>query len=520
MGISTLADIIRTQALQRPGQPAFVSAARTVTFGDLDARSNRVANGLRSEGIAAQDRVAFLDKNTTEFFEVLFGTAKLNAVTVAVNWRLAAREAAYIVNDADAKVLVVGEELLPLAEAMEPELTTVKKVLVLGPHPVHESYEAWLARQAATDPNETVAPDDVALQLYSSGTTGLPKGVMLTHDSCLYSFEQLRAELRFADASVSLVAMPLFHIIGAAWALVGLRYGITAVLQRDVDPAGLVRAIGEHHITHAVVVPAVLQFMLAVPGVDEADFSSLERVVYGGSPISEAVLARALRVIGPKLVQAYGMTETGGAGTLLSPEDHDPEGPFPHRLRSAGKPMAHCELRIVDPETLTDVPPGTVGEILARSRQTMKGYWKLPEATAETLLPGGWLRTGDAGYLDEDGYLYIHDRVKDMIISGGENIYPAEVENVLMAHPAVADVAVVGVPSDRWGETPKAFIVKAAGAEVDDDEIIAFARRNLAGYKCPTSVEWRESLPRNPTGKLLKKELRAPYWAGKDRQVH
>jgi acyl-CoA synthetase (AMP-forming)/AMP-acid ligase II len=520
MEISTLAGMIRRQGSQRPGQTAFVCGSRTVTFGDLDTRSSRMANGLRSEGIGPQDRVAFLDKNSPEFFEVLFGAAKLNAVTVAVNWRLAPREAAYIVNDAEATVLVVGEELLPLAEAMEPELTTVKKVVVVGRHPRHESYEAWLARQEGTDPNESGATDDVALQLYSSGTTGLPKGVMLTHDSCLFSFAQLHDTLGFSQGSVSLVAMPLFHVVGACWALVGLRYGVTAVLERDVDPARLVRVIGERRVSHAVVVPAVLQFMLTVPGVDEADFSSLERVVYGGSPISEAVLTRALRVFGQTLVQGYGMTETGGAVSLLGCEDHDPGGPLAHRLRSAGKPMPRCAVRIVDPDTLADRPTGTVGEILVRTRQNMKGYWKLADATAATLLPGGWLRTGDAGYLDEDGFLYIHDRVKDMIISGGENVYPAEIESVLMEHPAVADAAVIGVPSNRWGETPKAFIVKAPGAEVNAGEIIDFARRNLAAYKCPTSIEWRESLPRNPTGKLLKKELRAPYWAGKDRQVH
>jgi len=520
MTISTVADIIREQGSQLSGKPAIVSGERTLTFGDLDTRSNRVANALRSEGVASQDRVAFLDKNCPEFFEVLFGAAKINAVTVAVNWRLAPREAAYVVNDAEATVLVVGEELLPVAEAMEPELTTVKKVVVLGRHPRHESYEAWVDRQEATDPNETSAADDVALQLYSSGTTGLPKGVMLTNDGSLFSFEQLRTTLRFTDDSVSLVAMPLFHVVGAYWALVSLRYGVTAVLQRDVDPTGLVRVIGEHRISHAVVVPAVIQFMLAVPGVDEADFSSLECVVYGGSPIAEAVLTRAVEVFGQKLVQAYGMTETGGAVVLLGAQDHDPGGPSAHRLRSAGRPMDHCQLRIVDSETLADLPPGTVGEILVRTRQNMKGYWKLLEATAATLLPGGWLRTGDAGYVDEDGYVYIHDRVKDMIITGGENVYPAEVECVLMAHPAVADVAVVGVPSERWGETPKAFVVRAPGAEIDAGELIDYARQNLARYKCPTSVEWRESLPRNPTGKLLKKDLRAPYWVGKDRQVH
>ena len=515
-----MADIIRQQSSERPDQPAFVYGGRTVTFGDLDTRSSRVANGLRSEGVGSKDRVAFLDVNSPEFFEVLFGAAKLNAVTVAVNWRLAPREAAYIVNDAEAKVLVVGEELLPLADAMAAELTTVTKVVVLGHHPVHESYEPWLARQAATDPGEVGSPDDVALQLYSSGTTGLPKGVMLSHDSCLFSFEQLRSTLKFTEDSLSLVAMPLFHVVGAYWALVGLRYGVTAVLERDVDPERLVRAIAEQRVSHAIVVPAVIQFMLAVPGVDDADTSSLECMVYGGSPISERVLRRAAQVFGLVLVQGYGMTETGGAVSLLGREDHDPDGPFAHRLRAAGKPMSHCELRIVDPDTLTDVPAGTVGEILVRTRQNMKGYWKLPEATAATLLPGGWLRTGDAGYVDEDGYLYIHDRVKDMIISGGENVYPAEVESVLMAHPAVADVAVIGVPSERWGETPKAFVVRTPGAEIAAGELIDYARQNLARYKCPTSVEWRESLPRNPTGKLLKKDLRAPYWEGKDRQVH
>jgi acyl-CoA synthetase (AMP-forming)/AMP-acid ligase II len=232
------------------------------------------------------------------------------------------------------------------------------------------------------------------------------------------------------------------------------------------------------------------------------------------------VLTRALQVFGHKLVQGYGMTETGGEVSLLGRQDHDPGGPLAHRLRSAGRPMGHCEVRIVASETLADRSAGTVGEILVRTRQNMKGYWKLPDATAATLLAGGWLRTGDAGYLDQDGYLYLHDRVKDMIISGGENVYPAEVERVLMAHPAVADVAVVGVPSERWGETPKALVVRVPGAEVAAGELIDYARQNLARYKCPTSVEWRESLPRNPTGKLLKKELRAPYWVGKDRQVH
>jgi acyl-CoA synthetase (AMP-forming)/AMP-acid ligase II len=268
-----------------------------------------------------------------------------------------------------------------------------------------------------------------------------------------------------------------------------------------------------------VLVPAVIQFLLATPDVADTDFSSLDLIVYGASPISEEVLKGAIRTFGCRFMQAYGMTETTGGVVLLPPEDHDPDGPNAHRLRAAGKAGPGCEVRVVDPEGLDDVPVGSVGEILIRSPQNMKGYWMMPEATAETILPDGWLRTGDAGYLDDDGYVYIHDRVKDMIISGGENIYPAEVENCLMSHPGVADVAVIGVPDERWGETPLAIVVRTPDTDVGADEIIAYARENLAHFKCPTSVDFADELPRNPSGKLLKKDLRAPYWEGRNRAV-
>jgi long-chain acyl-CoA synthetase len=259
--------------------------------------------------------------------------------------------------------------------------------------------------------------------------------------------------------------------------------------------------------------------MLLVPGVDEADFSSLRIVVYGASPISEQVLAKAVTTFRCKFWQAYGLTETTGAVVNLAPEDHDVGGPHANRLRSCGVAGPGVELRIVDAATGVDVPSGEVGEIWIRSPQVMLGYWHLPEETEKALAEGGWFRSGDVGYLDPDGYLYIHDRVKDMIVSGGENVYPAEVENVLMAHPAVADVAVIGVPHDKWGETAKALVVRAAGVEVTDEELIDYCRQRLARYKCPTSVEWVESLPRNPSGKLLKKDLRAPYWEGRTRFV-
>ncbi len=260
--------------------------------------------------------------------------------------------------------------------------------------------------------------------------------------------------------------------------------------------------------------------MLIVPGVADADFSSLRIVVYGASPISEDVLARSVDVLGCKFWQAYGLTETCGAVVNLSPEDHDLSGPNRHRLRSCGVAGPGVELRIVDPETRADVATGDVGEIWVRSGQVMKGYWNLDDATREAIDDEGWFRSGDAGYLDEDGYLYIHDRVKDMIVSGGENVYPAEVENVLMDHPAIADVAVIGVPHDRWGETPKAIVVVAPGTDPMPEELIAFSRQRLAGFKCPTSVEFVDVLPRNPSGKVLKKDLRAPYWEGRERKVN
>jgi long-chain acyl-CoA synthetase len=267
-------------------------------------------------------------------------------------------------------------------------------------------------------------------------------------------------------------------------------------------------------------VPVALQFMLMVPGVEDMDFSSLQVFVYGASPISEEVLARSVQVFGCKFWQAYGLTETTGAVVNLPPDDHDVSDANRHRLRSCGLPGPGVELRIVGPDGETDVPTGEVGEIWIRSRQVMKGYWHMPEETAKSITPDGWFKSGDAGYLDADGYLYIHDRVKDMIVSGGENVYPAEVENVLMAHPAIADVAVIGVPDERWGETAKAIVVKAPGADVTEQEIIDFARERLARFKCPSSVEWIDALPRNPSGKILKKDLRAPYWEGRERNVN
>jgi long-chain acyl-CoA synthetase len=520
MAMRATAEVIRTWGKERPGLDALRWEGGSMTYSELDRRSNQVAQGLRAEGVGPRDRVAIIDKNGPEYFEWFFGAAKLNAVPTPVNWRLAPREVAYIVNDARAKVFVVGQEYLGLLKEIADELTDTTKILVLGDGASgYEAWNVWRERHADTDPHEPQDDDDVAYQLYSSGTTGLPKGVQLTNRNLFVGLPTFEDVMDMGAGSVNLVAMPLFHIGGGGWALAGLMFGVTDVLVREIEPARLVELIEHEGITHGFIVPAVLQFMLGVPGVNERDYSKLCAILYGASPIAVQVLSDSIRTFKCRFLQAYGLTETTGMITLLPSEDHDPDGPNAHRLRSAGKAVRGVELRIVDPVTGEDAPVGEVGEVWCRTEQNMKGYWNRPEETVKAVREGGWFRTGDAGYLDNEGYLYIHDRVKDMIVSGGENVYPAEVENVLMGHPAVSDVAVIGVPDDRWGEVGKALVVRKPDVDVTEQELIDFCRERLAHYKCPKSVVWTESLPRNPSGKILKKDLRAPYWEGRERSL-
>jgi len=311
--------------------------------------------------------------------------------------------------------------------------------------------------------------------------------------------------------------MPLFHIGGSGWALFGMASGTHSILVREIDPVAVLQLIPKHRITHTFLVPAALLFLTLVPRVEDIDFSSLEIIAYGASPISEDLLVRCIDLFGCGFYQVYGLTETTGAISLLTPSDHV-DVDHRERLRSAGQPMRGVEIRCVDTTTGEDVAPGEVGEIWIRSPQVMKGYWRQPDATAEAVSADGWFRTGDAGYV-VDGYLYLHDRVKDMIVSGAENVYPAEVENALMKHPGVGDVAVIGVPSERWGEEVKAIVVAAKGQSPTAADLITFAKTQLAGYKVPKSVDFTDSLPRNPSGKILKKDLRAPFWEGRERQI-
>ena len=490
-----------------------------MTYRELDERSSRLAQALKGAGVGPGRRVAFLDKNSPEQVELFFAAAKLNAVPCPVNYRLAPPEIAYIVRDSEAPVFAVGEEFVPAVEKVADELPGVRFLVIGAARGDWQSLAEWRDGHPAEDPGEAQAPNDVAYQLYSSGTTGRPKGVQLTQHNLTAGLGVFPEIMHIGDESVSLVAMPLYHIGGGGWLLAGMACGAVTILVREIVPAQLVDTIVGQRVTHGFLVPAVLQFMLAVPGVEERDFGALECLLYGASPISEHVLSTAIRVFGCRFVQAYGLTESTGMVVYLPAEDHDPDGPNRHRLRAIGIPVPGTEVRIVDPLSLEDSPTGQVGEIWLKGPTIMAGYWHMPEQTADTVNADGWLRTGDAGYADADGYFYVHDRVKDMIVSGGENIYPAEVENVVMSHPAVADVAVIGVPSDRWGETPRAMVVRVPGADITEEELLAYCREHLAGYKCPTGVEWLAELPRNPSGKVLKKDLRAPFWEGRTRMV-
>lgn len=514
MNHSSIADIVRSQD---PARTALEYDGRSISFGALDVRSNQLANALQAAGVGSQDCVAFVEKNGVEYFEFAFAAAKLDAINVGVNWRLAPSEMAFVLTNAEARVVVVGPEFVGHIEAIESELPPGTTIVAIGGHDRFVSYESFIGAQPATDPQAPVDPDDVAFLIFTSGTTGLPKGAMMTQRGFFAAFSALD-QWRLDESSVPLAMMPMFHFAGSGWSLLSLGVGATTVLLRDVDPKLILEAIERYGVTNIVMPPAVIQFLLMTPGVENVDFSSLKAVLYGGSPITETILEQATTLFGCEFMQLYGLTETAGGVAQLDGVDHDPVN-RPHLMRSCGKPYPWVELRIVDPLTGDDVERGVVGEIWVRAPQNMPGYWRNPEATAETITPEGWLRTGDAGILDDDGYLFLRDRVHDMIVSGAENIYPAEVENALMRNPAVADVAVIGVPDERWGEAVKAVVVKAPDTDPSPEEIIEAARQHIAGYKLPKSVDFVDELPRNLTGKVLRRLVRAPYWEGHARAI-
>ncbi|WP_286899141.1 long-chain-fatty-acid--CoA ligase [Thermocrispum sp.] len=503
--LSRMGDFLAHWTARKPDQQALVFQDRSWTWAELDDRVRRAASALRAAGLSAGDRFAVLDKNHPACLELTLAASIIGAVNVVVNFRLAPDELVHVLDDSTAKLVVVGAEFAGTLDGIRDRLPSVCRTVVLGGE--KDEYEQWLAQEEPLAELPTTSADDCFLQLYTSGTTGWPKGAMLTQRSMTAHTNAVAPAYAMDEDTVNIVAMPLFHVGGTSWALGSMATGGRTVVVREVTE--VLQEVAKHQATHVFLVPAVIQALIQHPQTPQA-LGSVRVLAYGGSPMPLDVMNQVLEKLSTPLYSVYGMTEMSGAFCCLKPEEHRDESRR-HLLASAGRILPGTELRVVDPTTGQDVPTGQLGEFWVKSEQVMAGYWRNPEATRETITEDGWLRTGDAGRVDEDGYLYIEDRVKDMIITGGENVYPAEVERVLAQHPDVAEVAVVGVPHEKWGETPKAVVVLKEGATLDEQGLIDFTREKLAHYKCPTSVTAVAALPRNPTGKILRRELRAQF---------
>jgi acyl-CoA synthetase (AMP-forming)/AMP-acid ligase II len=512
MQFETLQEMSAHWAAATPDKVAVASDSGEEGWADFHARVLKAAGALRRAGVAPGDRVGHLGMNSPDYVVLLQACARVGAVIAPINWRLVAAEVGWILKDAGIRLLVADKAFAPV---VEPALEGAGVAHVVW----SEDFAAFLdgPPDAALHP---AGPDDVVLQLYTSGTTGFPKGALLTHRNIIGTIgkgAQTGESWSGWDADdACLIAMPLFHIGGTGWALHALHAGARMVVLAKPDIDLIIDAVERHRITKMFAVPAVLNMILQHPKAKTADLSSLTELLYGASPIPLDVLKGAMGVFrNASFIQCYGATETSGTVVYLPPADHDLAGN--ERMRGCGKPFPGNEVKIVDAD-LNELPRREVGEIAIRSVSVMAGYHGNPEATAKAVRDG-WYLSGDAGWMDEDGYLYIHDRVKDMICSGAENIYPAEVENALFAHPAVRDAAVIGVPDEKWGEAVKAIVVLKPGASATPDELVAHCRTRIAGYKCPKSVDFVDELPRNPSGKVLKKEIRKAYWPEGGRMV-
>jgi acyl-CoA synthetase (AMP-forming)/AMP-acid ligase II len=523
--LRTVADTVGFHAGRDPGQVAIICEDRQLTYGQLHSESNRTAHAIRAAGLGAGARVAFLGKDCEDYYDVVFGCAKSGTVLVPVNWRLAADEVSHILRDSGSELLFVGEQFAGMVEPLAGSLPRLRSVVALDRPgaPSSNRYgaglRAWKASQPDSDISSDAGPDDPVVQLYTSGTTGQPKGVVLAHRSFFAVRDALAAGgldwIDWRPGDRNLLAVPGFHIGGLWWAIQAFDAGVTNVAMPIFMAAQALDLIRRHAITITAMVPAMLQMVLAEPNVDRGDFTSLRKVIYGGSPISAALLARCLDVLDCELAQIYGLTETGNTAVCLPPADHLPGSAL---LKAAGRPYPGFAAKVIDSDG-KPLPPNEIGEVCLFTPARMLEYWGRPEATRETLVDG-WVHTGDAGYLDDAGYVFICDRIKDMIIVAGENVYPAEIENALCQHPAVAEAAVIGVPDGRWGEAIRAVVVVAAARQATQRELSVFLMNRIASFKLPTQYEFVERLPRNPSGKILRRELRARHWQGMERKVN
>lgn len=506
-------DILHFWASERPDVTAFEQEGASISYGETDLLTRQMIALFQARGIAKGDRVAWLGKNEVMYFLAYLAAARMGAVMVPIGWRLAAPEIAFILTDTGAKLVIAGSEFVGIASDVAAQVPAYPQVIEAA---AARTEAAALEPAAYTPPT----PHEPVLQLYTSGTTGNPKGAMLSNRNLLGTRNDgIAAGLPwnfYEPEDCMLIAMPCAHIGGTGLMNIGVSNGVRNLVQAEFTPTGVLEAI-ENGATHLFIVPAALQMVVQHPQAATTDFSNLKFLMYGAAPMPLELLKQAVATMpNASFLQAYGMTETSGTISALLPEDHTLEGN--QRMRSAGKALPGVQIEVRGPDNV-EVPRGEIGEVCILSPTNTAGYWQLPEATAKTIDPDGWLHTGDAGIMDEDGYIYIQDRIKDMIISGGENVYPAEVENAIFGHPAVAEVAVIGVPSAKWGEEVKACVVPKPGATIDEADIIAWARSRIAAFKAPKSVDVIDLMPRNASGKILRRQLRAPYWEGQERQV-
>jgi acyl-CoA synthetase (AMP-forming)/AMP-acid ligase II len=502
-------------ARTRPDDVAITFGAQTFTWAQWRQRISRLAGALRDAGVRPGDRLAVLDLNHLATVELTLAASAVGAATVPANFRLSADQIGYILLDSRPVILFVGAQFAEVAALAGADDSVPRRIVIGGSG---DEYEAFLAAGQPAEFGGGVGPDDVCLVMYTSGTTGRPKGAQLTHRGVTAHSAANCEAMSIGPDNVSLVAMPLFHVGGSCYAQVGIHGGARLILLREPTPAALFGAIADG-ATHTFIVPTVIHGVLAAGGQAVAGFGRLKSIAYGAAPMPLPMLRQALAAWpSTDLVQVYGMTELSGAVTLLTGSAHRDEA-HPERLESGGLPVPGVEVRVVDPVTLEDVKPGKRGEIWVRTAQVMRGYLNQPQATAATITADGWLRSGDIGRMDDAGFVYVLDRVKDMIITGGENVYGPEVENVLNACPGVSEGVIIGVPDDRWGEVVKAVVVRAAGASLSAEDVIAFCRTRLAHFQAPSSVDFVEELPRSATGKVLKRALREPYWAGRERAI-
>jgi acyl-CoA synthetase (AMP-forming)/AMP-acid ligase II len=505
---TNLGSLLTRRAFLNPDREAWVdgSSGERLSYRALADRSMAVANALLDAGVKPGDRVGFLLMNSAEFVESYFAVARIGAVIVPLNWRLVADELTFILKDSGTTTLIWGDEFADVVGELHRrgDATDVERWIQVGdaaPEAFAEPYGPWRDAAPTTPPPEGASGDDMLYIMYTSGTTGLPKGVVHTHDSAFAALLTIGATADVRPGDRYLQPLPLFHVGALTPATNTLYVGGTLVNLRSFDPRLAWQLIQDEQVTVGLAVPAMLNFMLQVPDRADFDHGSVRWIQSGAAPVPVSLI-EAYAELGIGIHQVYGLTETCGPACLIDPDN------ALKKIGSTGRAFFHTDVKLIDGDG-REVPTGEAGEVLVRGAHVMREYWNRPDATAESLRDG-WLHTGDVAVMDDEGFVYIQDRIKDMIISGGENIYPAEVESALAAHPGISEAAVIGQPSERWGESPFAVVVRT-DETVDEAAVIRWAGEHLARYKLPKAVAFVDEIPRNPSGKILKRVLREEF---------